>query len=165
MSYLTDRISEELPSEVNLSSEQIESVLKALSKVDVVSSTIHNTKKSFLSDNLDGITRLSFDQYLALPIEQRHSLVLELQRRNWHTIQSELKKRNAQWMLVCGGSVLKSSASWEKYPSEKEIKELGYQKNKVPLVFVQNPLIEETAWSSLPNDDWYPTLPVYFGKE
>lgn len=171
---LVDYVAKELSPEGRLSKKQIRSVLKVLSKLGVLNSSIHETTESFLVihdikeyflvDDPDGITEISFEQYLTLSIEQRHSLTLELQKRNWHAIQSELQKRNAQWMLVCGGKVLKSSSSLAKIPSDKEIKEIGYQHNKVPLVFVRNPLIEEATWSSLPNDDWYPTLPVYFGR-
>lgn len=165
MSYnLVDRIAEELAPEAHLSEEHIKSVLNILSKLGALNSSIHDATEFFLVDEPDGITKMSFEQYLALPIEQRHSLALELQKRNWHAIQPELQKQNAQWMLVCGGSVLKFSASWEELPTDEEIQEIGYQQNKVPMVFVQNPLIEETAWSPLPNDDWYPTIPVYFGR-
>ncbi len=161
---LVDHIAEELTSEVRLSGAQIESVLKVLSKLGVLNLSIHDPTELFLVDELDGITKMSFAQYLALPIERRHALALELQKRNWHAIQSELQKRNAQWMLVCGGSILKSPASWEKLPTDEDIQKIGYQQNKVPLVFVRNSLIEETAWSPLSDDDWYPTLPVYLGR-
>lgn len=159
---LEDYIAEELAFEVHLSKKQIESTLEVLSKIGVLN--LSKTTGFFLVDAPDGITKMSFEQYLAIPIEQRHSLTLELQKQNWHTIQSELQKRNAQWMLVCGDSVLQSSASWETLPTDEEIQKIGYQQNKVPLVFVRNPLIEETPWSPLPDDDWYPTLPVYLGR-
>jgi len=114
---LVDHVAEELDPEVRLSREQIKSVLKVLSKLGTLNSSTHDATEFFLVDDPDGITKMSFEQYLALSIEQRHSLALELQKRNWHVIQSELQKRKAQWMLVCGSSVLKSSASWDKLPS------------------------------------------------
>ncbi|MFQ6040693.1 MAG: hypothetical protein ACE5PV_07545 [Candidatus Poribacteria bacterium] len=165
MSYnLIDRLAEELVEEVSLSRAQIESVLSALAKRGALNASVHDATEFPLVDEPDGITKMTFEQYLALPIEQRHSLALELQKRNWHSIQSELIRRNAQWMLVCGGSVLEYSSNWKELPTDEKIKEIGHQQNKVPLVFVRNPLIEETAWSPLPDDDWYPTLPVYFGR-
>jgi hypothetical protein len=165
MSYnLIDRIAEELAEEISLSKGQIESVVSALAKFGALNMTVYDTTKFLLVDELDGITKMTFEEYLALPIVQRHSLAMELQKRNWHSIQSELIRRNAQWMLVCGGSVFEYSSNWKELPTDEKIKKIGHQQNKVPLVFVRNPPIEETAWSPLPADDWYPTIPVYFGR-
>ncbi|MBC8235413.1 hypothetical protein H8E77_38190 [bacterium] len=171
---LIDRIAEELAEEVSLSKGQIESVVSALAKFGALNMAVYNTTalrskevrstEFLLVDESDGITKMTFEEYLVLPIERRHSLALELQKRNWHSIQSELIRRNAQWMLVCGGSVFEYSSNWKELPTDEKIKKIGHQQNKVPLVFVRNPLVEETAWSPLPADDWYPTIPVYFGR-
>ncbi len=97
MSYnLIDRLAEELVEEVSLSRTQIESVLSALVKRRVLNASVHDVTEFLLEDESDGITKITFEQYLALPIEQRHTLALELQKRNWHSIQSELIRRNAQ---------------------------------------------------------------------
>jgi hypothetical protein len=140
-----DHISEELASEVHLSMNQIDAVLDILSKRGVLNLSPTNETGFALVDEPDGITQMSFNRYLALSIEQRHSLALALQKRNWQTIQSELQKRNTQWMLICGDSILESSANWEKLPTDERIRQLGSQQNRVPLVFVRNPLIEEQS--------------------
>ncbi len=157
---LVDRVVKELETKMPMSRKQVESVISVLQNIGILRSLGEQQAKFVLQDDEHGLTSMSFAEYQELSQAQREHLALKLQDRNWNRIQSELERHSAQWMLVCGGEVLRWGSTWAHLPTDQELKEIGQTTGKVPLVFARNPQIEETNWASLPSDDWYPTLEV-----
>jgi len=103
---------------------------------------------------------LSFREYLALADDEREDVQWRAYQLYQSWIDAELERRGAQWLLVCRGKIIESSSTWRNYPSREKLMALGKQNGYVPFVFVKAPLIEESAWSSLPGFDFYPTLQI-----
>jgi len=81
----------------------------------------------------------SFDysMYCALPPEDQLALRSQALLKHGAWINAQLDERNADWILVVGGEVVDSGASFESYPSEDRLKELGTANNLVPWVFTR----------------------------
>ncbi len=107
---------------------------------------------------------LHFDYYLSLSENERDALVFQAYKTLEPWIEQELKSHHAQWMLVCGGEILEFSSKLLEYPSPEKLANLGKGHNRIPFVFIRTPIIEEATWSSLLDDDYYPSLPLRIGK-
>jgi hypothetical protein len=101
---------------------------------------------------------LPFDEYLAMSDEERDAVALRAYQILDAWINAELKKRKAEWILVCGGQVIESSSTLRDYPSDEKLMQVGRQRGLVPFVFVKGPLIEESSWSAIEENDFYPTI-------
>ncbi len=106
----------------------------------------------------DDLFELPFDEYLALPDETRDAIAFRAYQTLGEWIDAELARRKAEWMLVCGGEIIETSPTLQNYPARERLLQLGRERGKVPFVFIRTPLIEESAWSPLPENDFYPTL-------
>ncbi len=111
------------------------------------------------------LLRLPFSEYRNLPDEEKERIHLQVyqQCRGW--AERELAKRRAQWLVMCGGEVIKASSTLEDLPSGEELERIGEEQNLVPFLFVREPLIEESAWSPLGRGDFYPALPLMVGPQ
>ncbi len=99
-----------------------------------------------------------FDQYLSLSQPERDDLIWRAYQTLDTWIAAELNQRKATWLLVCGGKVLESSASLRNYPDDEKLMAMGQLHGLIPFVFVKEMAIEESSWSTLPDEDFYPTL-------
>ena len=81
----------------------------------------------------------SFDyaMYCALPSEEQLALRSQALLKHGAWITAQLDERDADWILVVGGEVVDSGASFESYPAEDRLKELGTANNLVPWVFTR----------------------------
>ncbi len=108
----------------------------------------------------DEIFRISFKEYLALSDDERRDIRLSgySKFRNW--IEEELQSRQAEWMIVVGGKIIETGQTLDDYPSRDKLYKIGRQFDRVPFVFVANPVIEESSWAALPKNDFYPGLSI-----
>jgi hypothetical protein len=160
---IVDEILKELGEKTHIKKVEVETILSILRKIGAFPSAGKKQQEFVLQDDEEGITHMSFEEYLYLPQEERDALSLELQDRNWNIIQSELERRNAQWIIVCDGKVFCQSQEWDDFPTDEEIEQIGKTFGKAPLLFAKSALIEESSWTRLSGNDWYPTIPVCFG--
>jgi phosphoribosylformylglycinamidine synthase len=81
----------------------------------------------------------SFDYslYCAVPPDEQLELRSQALLKHGAWITAQLDERDADWILVVGGEVVDSGASFESYPSEDRLKELGTANNLVPWVFTR----------------------------
>jgi hypothetical protein len=107
---------------------------------------------------------IPFDTYLAMSEDERAEVAFRAYIILDRWIERELKARQAQWMLVCGGEILESSAKLIEYPSREKLMTIGKDRGVIPFVFIRAPLIEESNWSVLSDSDYYPTLPITGGR-
>jgi len=108
---------------------------------------------------------ISFNDYLAMPLEERHEIQISAYEKYAEWIAQELERFQARWMLVCGGKVIESSPTLRKYPRREKVRLVGEQYGLMPFVFVKGPMIEESIWTVLPHHDSYPTLPITVAAE
>jgi len=152
----------------------LEQVLETLSKLDpeeleVVEKQLtreKNKPKSFSTPRTlleDEKFLISFEDYLALSEDECDEIQLNAYEKYRDWIYHELEKRRAQWMLVCGGKIIESSPSLDDYPTDEKMFALGRQLGYAPLVFIANPVIEESYWVALPKDDFYLNLSITIG--
>jgi hypothetical protein len=142
--------------------DQVLKVLDQLSPDDlaVVQERLEARRKQVVGVSAvpDDVFALSFDNYLALSERDREAVHLRAYEEHQQWIDTELERRCAEWMLVCGGEVIEASPTLDDYPPPEKLMRIGAERGCVPFVFVREPLVEESAWSSLPGEDWYPTL-------
>ncbi len=88
---------------------------------------------------------MPFEDYLALSDEARDNIQLYAYDNYREWIDEELARRDARWMLVCGGKILEWSPKLDDYPSDEKMEAIGMQSGYAPFVFMANPLIEELS--------------------
>ena len=108
---------------------------------------------------------ISFNEYLAMPLEKRHAIQILAYEKYSKWIEQELERHQARWILVCGGKVIESSPTLRDYPRREKVRLVGEQYGLMPFVFVKGPMIEESIWAILPHNDSYPTLPITVAAE
>jgi len=101
---------------------------------------------------------IAYDDYLKFSDAEREALQWRVYQQHQARYEKELKSRRAQWMVVCGGKIIAFSKALDDFPSRKKLEELGKAHKAIPFVFVPKPLIEESTWSNLGEEDFYPTL-------
>lgn len=103
----------------------------------------------------------SHDEYLEMSDEKKMRIDNRIWRKHRAWILKELKRRRAEWVLICGHRVVRSSASYEKLPTEKQLRRVAAKTKLAPFIFCRPSLIEESSWSSVgttKNPDYYPTI-------
>ncbi len=106
---------------------------------------------------------MTFRGYLAMNAAERKTMTLELQTRHQDWLARQFESLRAAWLLVIGGKVMESSPRLDDHPSPERLMKMGEEHNLIPFVFSRPPLFEETSWSALPADDFYPTLALTIG--
>jgi uncharacterized protein (DUF433 family) len=101
---------------------------------------------------------IPYDEYLAFSDAERETLQWRVYHEHQKWYEAELKARRAQWMIVCGGKIVESSKTLDDFPPPEKLQAMGKECGFIPFVFVPKPLIEESTWSALDEDDYYPTL-------
>lgn len=148
-----------------LSSDELEVLQKriAQSRQKKAPSTLHG-----YPEEARELFAIPFNNYIVMPDEERAAIAFRAYKILDRWIEQELKARRAKWMLVCGGEILESSPEFIEYPSREKLMALGKDRGLIPFVFIRTPLIEESNWSSMPDADYYPTLPIivsHFGTK
>ncbi len=104
------------------------------------------------------VFEIPYDEYLAFSDAEREALQWRVYHEYHKRYEAELKARRAQWMIVCGGKIVESSKTLDDFPTPEKLQAMGKECGFIPFVFVPKPLIEESTWSALDEDDFYPTL-------
>jgi len=106
---------------------------------------------------------LSFEDYLALSDDELDEIQIAAYKDHHAWIDHELAQRHAKWILVCGGKIVESSKVLNDHPSDDKMYAVGKQLGYAPFVFMAGPIIEESEWAVLRNNDFYPSLSVTLG--
>jgi hypothetical protein len=106
------------------------------------------------------IFAITFDEYLAMTDEERDAIQEEAYANYLDWIDQTLKQHHAKWILVCGRKVIESGPTWENYPTDEKLQAIGEQYGLIPFVFAAAPMIEESAWARLSDNDFYPSFPI-----
>ncbi len=97
---------------------------------------------------------ISFDDYLALSDEEGEELKLLAYEKYRDWIYHELAKRRARWMLICKGEIIEWSPTLDDYPSREKRHAIGRQMAYAPWTFIANPVIEESYWAAISDNDF-----------
>jgi hypothetical protein len=108
---------------------------------------------------------ISFEDYLALSDEEGEELKLMAYEKYRDWIYHELAERRARWMLICKGEIVEWSPTLDDYPSREKRHAIGRQMGYAPWTFIANPVIEESYWAAVADNDFYPSLSIAFGAE
>jgi len=146
-----------------LSSEELERVEKRLTSVRGEKNG--TPRIPALPSTPRDIFAITFEEYLATSDDERDAIQLEAYARYRKWIDEELRQRHARWMLVCGGTVIESSSTLRNYPKDEKFRAVGEQFGLIPFVFAAQPLIEESSWADLADDDFYPRLSIIVAAE
>jgi hypothetical protein len=104
------------------------------------------------------VFEIPYDKYLRFSDQEREDLQWRVYREHHEWAETELKTRRAQWMIVCCGEIVEFSRTLNNFPTPEKLQAIGKERGYIPFVFVPKPLIEESAWSTLDEEDFYPTL-------
>jgi len=129
-------------------------------------------EQSESKEKIDNAFKLSFDEFRKLkPEEQRswrHRVLIN--NRDW--LNNLIKTHNAEWLLILGGKIERTSATLDNFPSKNDVYQLAESKGFAPFIYVKNPLIEEsvdlegnTNWSNLAYNDFYPSISIFVGDK
>ena len=92
--------------------------------------------------------RLTFKDFVKLSDDEQRAWrhrILDLEEK-W--LVGQLAKRKAEWILVVGDKVVKSSPSLEKLPTKKEVYRIAKDRGFAPFLYIKDLLIEESEVSS-----------------
>jgi len=109
-----------------------------------------------------------FDEFVKLDVNEQRKLRHQALRENQGWLDYQLATRNAEWILVIGGIVVRSSTSLDELPSKQEIYQIAEQKGFAPFVFVKDALVEEhntSKWALIEQDDYYPTVTIFVSAQ
>lgn len=148
-----------------LSSEELERVEKRLASVCGKKNGTPRIPTPTPAPVASDLFAISFDEYLAMPLEERHAIQISAYENHAEWIAQALEQFEARWILVCGGKVIESSPTLRNYPRREKVRAAGEKYSLMPFVFVKGPMIEESIWSVLPHHDSYPTLPITVAAE
>jgi hypothetical protein len=142
-----------------LSSAELETLQEriARSRQKKISTTLQPTKRN--------VFEIPYNEYLKLSDAERDEIQWRVYVEHHKWYETELKARRAQWILVCGGKVLEFSRTLDNYPTPEKLQAFGKEHGFIPFVFVPRPLIEESPWSALAEEDFYPTLKLHFAAK
>jgi hypothetical protein len=169
---LVEAVIERLSDQSPLEPHTLEAVLDTLSLMGLLNMFASLTdafgfrsqpESQQIATSPDPAWTMTFQTYLSLSDGERRELVLDVQSRNQDWIARQLDAHQAEWILVCGGKVIESSDDLNDYPSPQRLMQVGWEHDYIPFVFSCPPLFEETAWSKLENNDFYPTLSISIG--
>ena len=89
------------------------------------------------------VFEIPYDECLEFSDAERDAIQWRIYTEYHGWYEAELKARHAQWILVCGSKVLKSSRTLDDYPTPEDLQSVGKKHGFIPFVFVPKPLIEE----------------------
>jgi hypothetical protein len=114
---------------------------------------------------------MPFEEFEKLSEDKQDEVSWQAFSRNKAWIDEQLRKYDAEWIVVIGGKVQKFSPTLDDVPMRNEMTKMGMETGLVPFLFIREPLIEESAaaptaqsqWNELEGDDFYPTVPITIG--
>lgn len=130
-----------------LSSEELERVEKRLASVRGKKNGTPRIPAPTPAQVASDLFAISFNEYLAMPLDERHAIQISAYENFPKWIEQELDRHNAKWILVCAGKVVESGPTLRSYPRSPKVRLVGEQYGLAPFVFVRGPMIEESLWS------------------
>ncbi len=139
--------------------EEIKIVKKRLSRPNGAP-RISSAPKTLLEDKR---FMIPLEEYLSLSDDARDEIQLLAYKNYREWLYQQLAQLHARWMLICGGKIIDSSPILNDYPSDQRMMTVGKKMGFAPLVFISNTLIEESSWTALFHDDFYPNVSIIIG--
>jgi hypothetical protein len=90
---------------------------------------------------------MSFDEFEKLSNSEQSELRWQAFSLNKPWIDDQLRKYQAEWVVVIRGTVQRFSSTLDDVPAKSEIRKIGQEENHVPFLFIREPLIEEGIFS------------------
>jgi|GEM_PF-6402170 len=106
---------------------------------------------------------LSFTEFISLELNETEELLKRVYDSCKYILEGAWKE-GAQQVMICEGEIVLRSKEVDGIPPE-DIERIAKEKDKACYVFSAPDFVEESVWTSIDNDDSYPTLQVYLGTE
>jgi hypothetical protein len=110
---------------------------------------------------------MPFDEFEKLSHAEQSEIRRQAFSRNRGWINEQLRQYRAEWIVVIGGKVVKSSSTLDDEPAKSEMKKMGQKQGLAPFLFAREPMIEEGAatitafpWAGIGATDFYPTIGI-----
>lgn len=110
---------------------------------------------------------MSFDEFEKLSRAEQSEIRRQAFSRNRAWINEQLQKYRAEWIIVIGGKVVKSSSLLDDEPTRSEIRKMGQKSGLTPFLFAREIMIEESfatntesRWTEIGAVDFYPTVGI-----
>lgn len=160
------------PSVENLITDYLERLTPALK------AALQETFRQWLEQDSSKLVQknpfeMSFDEFEKLTQSEQSELRWQAFSLNKPWIDDQLRKYQAEWILVMRGKVQRFSSTLDDVPTKSEIKKIGRVENYMPFLFIREPLIEEGAsvlgtqcqWAELADGDFYPSIGIAISPE
>jgi len=165
---LSKRVPENLHSKLKEVNDQMK-LVRQLPSLKTVKKWIEEAKK--LPRVVEFVPRERARSPFSLSLREFRSLELdeakELLRRVYGLCKDLLEeawKKGFRQVVICDGKVIFESKDIEDIPNET-VERLAKEYDKACYVFSAPDAVEESDWTPLGDDDFYPTLGVYLGTE
>lgn len=104
---------------------------------------------------------LSFEDFINLELDEANELLEKVHELCKDLLQSAWKK-GVREVVICDGKIVFESID---EITEETVTQLGKKYDKACYVFSAPDVIEESSWTPITGDDFYPTICVYLGSE
>lgn len=82
--------------------------------------------------------RMTFKEFVKLSEDEQRAWRHQALDLEEDRLAEQLAHKNAEWLLVVGGKVVKSSSNLEKLPTKKEIYRIAKARGFAPLLFIKD---------------------------
>ena len=98
---------------------------------------------------------MSFEEFEKLPRPEQSEIRWQAFSRNRAWINEQLQKYRAEWIVVIGGKVVKSSSTLDDEPTRSEIRKMGQKSGLTPFLFARELMIEESFATNMKKNGRY----------
>ncbi|MCW3984880.1 MAG: hypothetical protein NWE91_00465 [Candidatus Bathyarchaeota archaeon] len=106
---------------------------------------------------------LSFTEFINLELNETEELLKRVYDSCKYLLEKAWKE-GTQQVMICDGKIILRSKEIDGISSE-DIERVAKEKDKACYAFSAPDVVEESVWTSIDNNDSYPTLQVYLGTE
>jgi len=106
---------------------------------------------------------LSFKEFVNLELNESEELLKKVYN-SCKDLLEEAWKNGFRHAIICDGEIIHKTADIDDI-SEETVERLAEEHDKACYVFSAPDVVEESIWTPISSDDFYPTLKVYLGAE
>lgn len=106
---------------------------------------------------------LSFKGFVNLDLNEAEELLKKVYD-SCKDLLEEAWKSGFRHAIICGGKIVYKTTDIADI-SDETVKRIGEERDKACYVFSAPDVVEESVWTPISSDDFYPTLNIYLGME
>jgi hypothetical protein len=130
---------------------------------EILPKIIIDNKKTFIYFLKNDPFDLSLKEFLDLRLEDAKNLQIKAYKSS-KKILDEAWKKGIKHVILCNGKIVYGSSE-NKDLSNEIVENIAKKYNKAFYVFSSSDIVEESQWTKVSDEDYYPTLKLYIGEE